>query len=361
MAQHSVRRPREFLHLRQGADYEATRQHWNKMVDPAATATLKRWLTGSIPTRDRLWRRHCSKKEAAPSPLCLWCWRDQRSQHGDTLQRISHNTVHVGTTTECRATTSWQTSRTTSPSPAESSPWNHDLLNHNDSYGNGGTIGESDSFAAENIISHKMKWQWGPAPPAQPKLPHPRDQPGPPPPARQQRPRRRFRGKQPPPTEDDHYNFDDTRDHQPHRIPGPYHCPTDTRPHHTTSYACHVGDKQEHHVEMNGLPCIINKRDNYKCTPSSARVRIATILDEHLPYDHITVMNDDHHTTTTCTRCGEVHRARQKPGPRQWQVRHTLCHWRVEVQETQLHDAEMDMPPPPPAQPHLHRGWQDDQ
>ena len=88
LAEVADRRLREFLHIRLGADYTTTRRLWDTITDPQLCSMLKRWLTGSVATRERLWRHHRSRATAAPSPYCVWCWHEAGQRCYDALLHV---------------------------------------------------------------------------------------------------------------------------------------------------------------------------------------------------------------------------------------------------------------------------------
>ena len=82
----ACRRPREFHHCKEGVARDATIKLWPKLREPKLVSALKRWLSGSIPFKGRIWRHH--RAAGAPSPFCVWCHHHEQAQDPETIELI---------------------------------------------------------------------------------------------------------------------------------------------------------------------------------------------------------------------------------------------------------------------------------
>ena len=103
LARLAKRRPREFSSVSQGIVRELSLTTWRKATDPKVVMGLKKWLTGSVPFRERIWR-HCTTGSAT-SPYCVWCYYAHNDLKEETMEHIiSHCSFHA----ECRHQPHWR-------------------------------------------------------------------------------------------------------------------------------------------------------------------------------------------------------------------------------------------------------------
>ena len=328
MGQLARRRPREYQHRQAGVARNPTIQLWRKLRDPHLVSALKRWMAGSLPFKERIWRHH--RQPGAPSPYCVWC---HHKCHEQCLETIEHIVFDCPYTLEKR------------------DDQLHDLLRHVPRpWLNTGML------PRDHQLPHGYEAHW-------PRIQRhiievivarERDlttleqQQGSPPPRNKYNngPRYRLIGKQPPTTTCPDLS---AKRSNPRQIllaeedpPGQWHfnehvvvgLPINSNGQYSHLFCirCRRSATVQHQHYHQALRTI-HKRHPHGCTPSQQRCKVDTSLHHLLPQAHLITTGEGEQEQVHCNNCGSVAPGGKRRGA--WMQSHALCFWQ-------------DLPPRPP-------------